>query len=415
MPSGAFRGYGLGQVMFAIESAMDELSRRLGIDPFELRRRNVVLPGDPMVSISTEAHDVTYGSYGIDQCLDIVREALGTAGSALDIASTAVDPVDCRWSIGTGMALAMIDTAPPRGHFADATLRMDPDGSYLLKVGTAEFGNGTTTVHAQIAASVFGTTVDRIRIRQSDTDLVAHDTGAYGSTGTVVAGRAVLAAAEQLAAIIVGAAAGLRGVPAKGCALGPLGVTVALAGSCVPGGDGATSFVGLEEIAAAGVPLEARGSHAGTPRSIAFNVQGFRVAVAKDTGEVRILRSVHAADAGTVINPEQCRGQVEGGVVQALGTAMFEEMMIDEQGRVITDVLRNYHIPQLADVPRTEVHFADTCDATGPFGATSMSESPYNPVAPAWANAVRDATGVRLSELPLSRDRVWRAVAAAGE
>ena len=401
LPSGAFRGYGLGQVIFALESAMDELARRLDIDPYEIRRRNVVVPGDPMVSISTGEGDVRYGSYGIGQCLDLVQGALSRGN---DIPP----PAGPRWAVGEGTALAMMDTAPPRGHFADAAIRLEPDGRYVISVGTAEFGNGTTTVHGQIAASVLNTVVDRVRIDQSDTDVVPHDTGAYGSTGIVVAGQAVLCAAEQLATTIVGIAAGLRAVPARTASLGPLGVTVD-----VPGEDGATSFVGLDEIlAAAGGSLLGRGSNGGTPRSVAFNVHGFRVAVAADTGELRILQSVHAADAGTVMNPEQCRGQIEGGVAQALGSALYEEMMIDPTGRMITTVLRNYHLPQLADVPRTEVFFAATTDEIGPFGAKSMSESPYNPVAPALANAIRDALGVRLYDLPMSSDRVWRAAAA---
>lgn len=139
-------------------------------------------------------------------------------------------------------------------------------------------------------------------------------------------------------------------------------------------------------------------------------MQAFRVAVDTDTGEVRILRSVHAADAGRVLNPEQCRGQVEGGVAQALGAAMLEELVVDGAGRVVTGELRSYPVPQLVDTPRTEVLFAATSDPLGPSGAKSMSESPYNPVAPALANAVRDATGVRIHDLPLRRDRVWAAL-----
>ena len=128
------------------------------------------------------------------------------------------------------------------------------------------------------------------------------------------------------------------------------------------------------------------------------------------TGEIRILHSVHAADIGRRINPMQCRGQIEGGVAQAIGTALFEELILDGAGTVTTRVLRNYHVPQLADLPVTEVYFADTADDLGPYGAKSMSESPYNPVAPALANAVRDAIGIRAYELPMSRDRVWRLV-----
>lgn len=155
-------------------------------------------------------------------------------------------------------------------------------------------------------------------------------------------------------------------------------------------------------------PLVAAGRHDGTPRSIAFNVHAFRVAVNPATGEVRILRSIQAADAGTVMNPEQLRGQIEGGTAQAVGSALYEELMLDGEGRVLTTAFRNYHVPQLADIPHTEVYFADTHDDLGPLGAKSMSEAPYNPVAPALANAIRDAIGVRPMELPMSRDRLWR-------
>jgi CO/xanthine dehydrogenase Mo-binding subunit len=160
----------------------------------------------------------------------------------------------------------------------------------------------------------------------------------------------------------------------------------------------------------------AEGTSGGSPRSVAFNVHGFRVAVDPGTGEIRFLRSVQAVDAGTVINPMQCRGQVEGGVAQALGAALFEHVDIDTDpagpaaGRVTTTTFRGYHLPTFADVPETEVIFAPTHDRLGPMGAKSMSESPFNPVAPALANALRAATGVRFTELPLSRDRIWIAL-----
>lgn len=143
---------------------------------------------------------------------------------------------------------------------------------------------------------------------------------------------------------------------------------------------------------------------------MAFNAQWFRIAVDPSSGELRILRSVHAADAGKVMNPMQCRGQVEGGVAQALGATLFETVRTDERGEVTTAAFRRYRLPQYADVPRTEVHFTETGDAIGPLGAKSMSESPFNPVAPALANALRDATGIRFTELPVTRDRVWLAL-----
>jgi len=156
-----------------------------------------------------------------------------------------------------------------------------------------------------------------------------------------------------------------------------------------------------------GRTLTAYGNSAGTPRSVAFNVQGFRVAVNKGTGEIRILKSVQAADAGRVANPMQCRGQVEGGVAQSLGAALYEEMVIDEGGRVVNPKFRDYHLPSFADVPRTEVYFADTSDALGPMGAKSMSESPYNPVAAALGNALANATGIRFTSTPFKPDRLF--------
>ncbi|QDI79962.1 2Fe-2S iron-sulfur cluster binding domain-containing protein [Methylorubrum populi] len=392
LPAGAFRGYGLSQTIFAVESALDELARDLGIDPFAMRRLNAVRPGDPMVSTSLEPHDVVYGSYGLDQCLDLAQAALTDGRGA---AAPGPD-----WCVGEGMAMAMIDTIPPRGHVAHARIRLEPDGTYALAVGTAEFGNGTSTVHGQIAAEVLGTTPERIRLIQADTDAVSHDTGAYGSTGTVVAGQANFRAATALADQLRAAAAERTGAAPADCRLTGDGVET-------PAG-----FVALTALAESSA-FEAAGEADGTPRSVAFNVQAFRVAVHPQTGEIRILRSVQAADAGRVINPIQCRGQIEGGVAQALGAALYEDYRFDEAGAVVTRTLRNYHIPAMADVPVTEVLFADTYDTVGPLGAKSMSEAPYNPVAAALANAIRDATGVRLTATPFAPDRIFRKVMAA--
>ncbi|WP_123026738.1 molybdopterin-dependent oxidoreductase [Mycolicibacterium stellerae] len=388
LPSGAFRGYGLGQVIFAVESALDDLAQRLDIDPFELRRRNVVVPGDPFVDSHVAEDDLEFGSYGLDQCLDLAETALAR-GNGSD------PPAGDEWRVGEGMAIAMIATIPPRGHFADAAISVDREGIYALSIGTAEFGNGTTTVHSQIVSTELNTDVDRVVIRQSDTDAAEHDTGAFGSAGTVVAGRAVQLACRDLRGALIQAASDLSGCSPAECALGPHGV------QC---GDELIEFGYLP------TPLVGHGRHDGTPRSVAFNVQAFRVAVNTETGEVVILQSAHAADAGVVMNPQQCRGQVEGGVAQAIGSALFEEMAIGADGAVLTRTLREYHIPQLADLPVTDVYFADTYDELGPLGAKSMSESPYNPVAPALANAIARACGARIRRLPMTPARVWREI-----
>jgi putative selenate reductase molybdopterin-binding subunit len=395
LPAGAFRGYGLPQTLFAVEAAIDELAKRLGINPLDFRRRNVVKPGDPMLSPPpSEYHDVMYGSYGLDQCLDLVERAMTDEAPPHDLSP--------EWLLGDGIALTMIDTVPPAGHLSDSKITLREDGGFELTVGTAEFGNGTSTVHRQIAASALATTVDRIVLKQSDTAHGGHDTGAYGSAGIFVAGRATQHAAENLAAAIKAIAAEVSEVDAVSCLLDHETVVC---------GRRRLSFAELAKAAKArGGALEATGSAHGTPRSVAFNVQGFRVAVNKGTGEVRILKSVQAADAGRVANPMQCRGQVEGGVAQALGAALYEELVIDDGGRVINPKFRDYHLPSYADVPRTEVFFADTSDAVGPMGAKSMSESPYNPVAAALGNAIANATGIRFTSVPFKPDRLFPAL-----
>jgi len=405
LPSGAFRGYGLGQVVFAIESAMDELARRLGVDPLEFRRRNVVVPGDPLVVTDPDEEDDLRweGSYGLDQCIDLVEEAL--RAPLPEVPAMDGPPLDDSedWASGTGVALAAIATMPPRGHHAHASVEATAEGRYRIGVGTAEFGNGTTTVHTQLVATALGTTPDRVDVHQSDTDAATYDTGAFGSAGVVVAGKALYAAALDLHDQMTARALTLVAARTPRSAVGPLGPAVAVLPDGVRIGD---ELVGHAELLADG-PLVAHGSHDGTPRSLAFTVHGARVAVHRPTGEVRVLHSVQAVDAGTVLNPEQLRGQVEGGAAQAIGSTLYEEVVLDAEGRVTTDAFRSYRVPKISDVPRTEVRFATTHDPLGPLGAKSMSEAPYNPVAPAIANAVRDALGVRPYRLPMTRDRVW--------
>ncbi|MDF2492420.1 MAG: aldehyde oxidase [Microbacterium sp.] len=395
VPSGAFRGYGLGQVILGVESAMDMLAQKLGIDPFELRRINMVREGDPLHPDADKyEEDLVWGSYGLDQCLDLAEAAL-RRGNGVD--------APAGWLVGEGMAASMIATMAPRGHIAQTSVALRPDGTYLLRVGTSEFGNGTTTVHRQIAASVLRVPHDRLDLWNADTDAVAHDTGAFASAGITVAGKALHAACLALEGRMRQLAAAVTGTDAADAALGPDGVSTP-----------ARTVAFAELIAAAPADerrdgaLVADGSELGDLRSLAFNVHAARVAVDPSTGTVRILQSIQSADAGFVMNPAQCRGQVEGGAAQGIGSALYEEVLIDESGRVENPVFRLYRVPQFADIPDTEVYFAETSDDVGPFGAKSMSESPYNPVAPAIGNAIARALGARPFVQPFTRERVWR-------
>ncbi|GEB47278.1 oxidoreductase [Microbacterium testaceum] len=390
-PSGAFRGYGLGQVVFAVESAMDALAEALDIDPFDLRRINAVREGDSLhPDDGEEPHeeDLIWGSYGLDQCLDLAQEALRRGNGA---------EAPAGWLVGEGMAAAMIATMAPRGHIAHTSATLRPDGTYLLRVGTAEFGNGTSTVHRQIAATVLDAAPERLELWAADTDAVRHDTGAFASAGTVVAGKALYGACLALKRRMLALAADLTQSNAAEAEIVASGIRSG--GEVVP-------WARIVEAGGAG-ELTADGAEFGDFRSLAFNVHAVRVAVDPETGTVKVLQSIQSADAGVVINPAQCRGQIEGGAAQALGGALYEEVYL-EDGVVQNPVFRTYRVPQFADVPDTEVYFAETDDTLGPFGAKSMSESPYNPVGAAIGNAVSRALGRRGYELPFSRDRVWR-------
>ena len=395
VPSGAIRGYGLTQTVYAVESALDELARALEMDPFELRQKNVVRPGDPMLSLGMEISDAEIGSYGLDECVDLVRDALAR-GNGVN------PPDDVEWLVGTGIAYAMHDAAPPTEHRSNAAIELLEDGTYELTSGTAEFGNGTTTQHIQIAATTLGATANRFHIIQSDTDRTGYDTGAFASTGTFVAGKAVALAAEALRDRILGFAAEVMDVEPGMCRLDNDGVIC---------GEGRMTLADLWQAAhERGVQLGLSRKAYGSPRSVAFNVHGFRLAVHKVSGEIQILQSVHAADAGTVINPMQLRGQVEGAVAQGIGWALYERIVLDDTGKIVNPAFRNYRIPAYADIPRTEIFFADTHDSIGPLGAKGMGECPINPVAPALANALADATGIRFREMPFRPDLIYKPI-----
>ncbi len=383
-PAGAFRGYGITQTNFAMESALDEMERRLGLAPLTMRRKNAVRPGDAFVNAQSGHSDVEFGSYGLDQCVDAVERALAS-GRGLP------KPAGDDWLEGTGVAISMLDCAPPT-HRSEARVDLTAEGGYRIAVGSTEFGNGTITVHQQIAATVLACGISRVFVNNADTDTSAWDTGTFGSSGTTVAGLAIHNAAVDLRTRLLGLASRYAGVPEEACRLGD-GV-VHCGERALPLSEIFTRATGDGE------ELGASRQDFGTPRTVSFNVQGFRVAVHRVTARIEILHSVHGADAGVVMNPMQCRGQIEGSIAQGIGWALFEEMLFDETGRITNPSFRGNRIPSFADVPRSEIYFADTYDKFGPLGAKAMSESPINPVAPAIANALRDATGIRFPRLP---------------
>ena len=391
VPSGALRGYGMTQPAFAVESAMHELAIALDMDPLELRRRNIVRPGDALLALDDHPDDVAFSEDGLAHCIDLVEDALRL--------HTTDHGLGVDWLIGTGTASSVHETAPPTEHISEAWATLGEDCIYEIAVGTVEFGEGTSTAHVQIAANQLGTTPSRIRLVQSDTDRTGFDTGAFASAGLFVAGNAVLRAADALRDRIIGFAAAHTRAPVGSCSLDDDGVIC---------GETRLSLPELLQAARArGITFtEARKAY-GSPRSVTSNSHGFQLAVHRITGEIRILYSVQATDAGGIINPAQVRGQIEGGVAQGIGFALTENFHHDSTGTMTNASLRQYRIPTFADVPRTEVLLVHSTDSAGPMGSKGIAECCINPVAPALANALENATGVRFRELPLTPERIY--------
>ncbi len=389
---GGFRGYGSTQPTFAIESAIDELAALLGIDPIEMRRKNMVGPNDNLQSALAEISDLTIGSYGLDQCVDAIENALASGGGL-------PKPEGDDWLEGSGVAMSMLDCVPPTEQRSGSEVSLLPEGGYHFTVGSVEIGNGLVTAQQQIVAQIMGCPTARVTFLNADTDKTPYDSGTFASVGMMVPAKAVENAATALREKILDFAARTSGEQLDRCRMDDEAVVC---------GDRRVALTELYAAAEkAGDPLAAFRKAYGSPRTVAFMVYGVRLAVHRVSGEIRILYSAEAVDAGVAINPNQLRGQVIGGVVQGIGYALQEKMVYNAEGAVVNPTLRNYRIPAFADAPVTEVFFADTYDKIGPLGAKSIAENTINPVAPAIGNALRAATGLRFTALPFSEDRIF--------
>jgi CO/xanthine dehydrogenase Mo-binding subunit/aerobic-type carbon monoxide dehydrogenase small subunit (CoxS/CutS family) len=392
VPGGGFRGYGSSQTAFAIECAMDDLAKLLKLDPVALRRKNMIHDDDWIESVWSETSDVDIGSYGLAECIELVEDGLASG-------ERKPKPEGDDWLEGTGIAFAMLESGPPTEHRSGATMELLADGRFHLAVGSTEMGNGSVTSHRQLAAGVLGSRAGDIEIINADTDKTPFDTGTFASTGTVVAGQAVMLTALALRQNILAYAARSTGTKAD---------EWAMEGGAVARGNERIALTELyAQGTAAGHRFKARRRAYLAPRTVAFNVQGIRLAVHRVTGDIEILQSVHAADIGRLINPMQCRGQIDGSISMGLGWALTEHMDYDDAGHMKNAALRNYRIPSFADVPRSQVLFAGTHDTIGPLGAKAQGECAINPIAPAISNALFDATGVRFDTLPFTPDRIF--------
>jgi putative selenate reductase molybdopterin-binding subunit len=309
---------------------------------------------------------------------------------------------------GIGFAMCMHGTAIPGLDMGGASLKINDDGSFNLLVGATDLGTGSDTVLAQIAAEVVGVSTDDILIYSSDTDMTPFDTGAYASSTTYISGMAVKRAAEGVRDQIVARAARLLEAPTAG---------IDLHDGSAWTDDGRS--VSLATIALSSLhqqdqhQIMATASYVSPESPPPYAGQFAEVEVDIETGQVTVVRLVMAVDCGVPINPVTASGQVEGGMVQALGYAHCEEMAYDGSGRMVNAAFGPYKIYRADEMPELEAILVQTMEASGPFGAKAIAEIPKDGVAPAVRNAIADATGSYINAIPFTPERVWRSLSAS--
>ena len=391
MSSGAYRGYGATQGLFAVESAVNELADKLGIDPFVIRQRNIVHEGDVMPAYYGQVNT----SCALDRCLQAVHDNIGWDEKypVRDMGNGKVRAV--------GMGMAMQGSGITSVDVGSASLKINDDGFYTLSIGAADMGTGCDTILAQIAAEVLDCPLDNVTVLGADTDSSPYDSGSYASSTTYVTGKAVEQCAEQLKQKICQVGAGLLGLDER---------AVVFAGDAVTSEDG-TQRATLAQIAAASqcgsnTALEAVVTHSSEISPPPFMVGAAEVEVDLETGEAQVIRYEAAVDCGTPVNPNLARVQAEGGILQGIGMALTENVTYDDRGMPQENSLMQYKIPARNDIGHIHVVFESSYEGTGPFGAKSIGEVVINTPLPAVADAIYHATHKRFYELPITREQI---------
>jgi CO/xanthine dehydrogenase Mo-binding subunit len=392
-PGGAFRGFGVPQLAWGVESLMDEAARRLDRDPVELRRQNLLAHGEEFAP----------GDTPIDGKFE---ESLNRAAHAIRWTQAAAA------DRGRGVAMMMKASIGPT--VSEAIVRLHADASATVLASTVEMGQGARTVMAQIAAEVLALPVERVTVATPDTAITPYDQTTSSSRSTTMTGRAVQEAAEDIRAQLVHVAARRLGVPAA---------QLRLEDASVVGGAEPLSYpevlkerfgMGGGELIGRGVVAPGRSAAAlgGSTPFWEMAVGAAEIALDEETGAITVEKYVSVADVGRCINPLLCEAQDEGAVMQGLGHTLLEEMLYD-RGQLLNATLVDYRVPRSEDLPRTlECHFVENADGSGPFGAKGAGEGSLVPVSPAIGNALTRLTGLRLRDLPLTPERVWRALRA---
>ena len=403
--AGAYRGYGAPQGFFPLESIIDEMAIELNVDPITLRKINHVQLGDdiPIGKIIGEGGDgfpVIVRSMGLDECLDEGKKLIGWD----KIKSEKQKGIVRR---GVGVAAAGQGSGIPGIDMGAAFIKMNEDASFNLLAGATDLGTGSDTMLAQIAAEVLEVSVEQIIVYSSDTDLTPFDTGAYASSGTYISGNAVKKAAEKIKAQILDIGMKILGVEKAEIRNGWV---IAAGGKKISYSDICTKAMYTDEQQ----QIMAEASHMSYDSPSPYNATFADVSVDTETGIVKVNKIVSVTDIGQVINPQMSEGQVEGAIPQSLGMALTEFMIFDNKGAPINTDFNNYHIYTAIDMPEIVTKFVNTHEPTGPYGAKAVAEIPINGPAPAVTNAIFNAVGVRIRNLPITPEKVLMGIRING-
>ena len=436
-PSGAFRGYGVPQGFFPLEVHMEKIARALNLDPLEFRLKNAVKAGDELPtskawSEGREPHPEVIETCGLPECVEQGANAIGWKASAFRRSNAQGLKRETDYHVvegkphlrrGQGVACVMQGTAIPYLDMGGASIKINDDGSFNLLVGATDLGTGSDTVLAQLAAEILGCPIDDILVYSSDTDFTPFDKGAYASSTTYISGGAVVKAAvlvaEQIRSVAVrmlnedgGAKTADEALRRPPSAVRPEELILRDKQVVAPDGRSVT----LAEIALESLhhrdqfQIMAVASYVSPKSPPPFAAQYAQVIVDTETGQVTVEKLVMAVDSGVIVNPVTASGQIEGGMTQALGYAICEEMLYDAHGDSLLRQLGDYKIFAADEMPELQTIFVETYEPSHPFGLKAVAEIPLDGVAPAVANAVYDAASVWMNEIPMTPERVWKAM-----
>ncbi|MFN2144367.1 MAG: molybdopterin-dependent oxidoreductase, partial [Anaerolineales bacterium] len=414
--SGAYRGYGVPQGFWPVERQMERIARALDLDPIEFRLKNALRAGElqPFSTAWSEGREPSpemIETNGLVECVQQGRAAIGW-NSKYGNPNWQQVPGKPHLRKGVGVAMVMQGTAIPYLDMGGASIKLNDDGSYNLLVGATDLGTGSDTVLAQMAAEVLGVPVEDILVYSSDTDFTPFDVGAYASSTTYISGGAVVRAAQQVAEQMMKRAAKMLNAQEGYPEVDPSEIVLENRLAVAPDGRSVT----MAEIALHSLHKEdqlqimAVGSYVSPVAPPPFAAQFAEVTVDTETGMVVVDKLVMAVDSGIIVNPVTASGQIEGGMTQALGYAVSEEMIYDETGKMRERDFSDYHIFAAHEMPEMETIFVETFEPSHPFGVKAVAEIPMDGVAPAVGNAIQHACGADLSQNPATPERVWRAL-----